>query len=57
MMSLAMLISWDIWNERNARVFRNHSMTNNMIVAKIKDEVNMWGLVGAKHLSIVMLRE
>ena len=56
-MSLAMLISWEIWNERNARVFRNHAKTNNMIVEKIKNEVTMWGLAGAKALSNVILRE
>ena len=56
-MSLAMLISFEIWNERTARVFQNHAKTNNMIVEKIKNEVTMWGLAGAKALSNVILRE
>jgi hypothetical protein len=38
MTSPAMLISWEIWNERNARVFKNHYATTAMIVQKIKEE-------------------
>jgi hypothetical protein len=57
MASLAMLVSWEIWKERNARVFRNTSITSIMLVAKIKDEAAMWCLAGAKALSNVMSRE
>jgi hypothetical protein len=31
---LAMLISWKIWKERNARVFWNEASSSNMIVSK-----------------------
>jgi hypothetical protein len=55
--SLAMLVSWEIWKERNARVFRNKSVTIAMLVTKIKDEANLWRLAGAKALSNVMPRE
>ena len=57
MMSLAMLVSWEIWKERNARVFRHHSSTNAMVVTRIKDEAIMWGLARAKAVSNVMPRE
>jgi hypothetical protein len=30
MASLAMLISWEIWKERNSRFFRNEASTSNM---------------------------
>jgi hypothetical protein len=41
MASLAMLVNWEIWKERNARVFTNKSSTSNMLILKIKEEVNL----------------
>jgi predicted negative regulator of RcsB-dependent stress response len=52
MASLAMLVSWEIWKERNARVFRNNASTLSMLVTKIKDEAVIWSLAGAKALSV-----
>jgi hypothetical protein len=57
MASLAMLMSWEIWKERNARVFRNTASTIAMMVARVKEEVTMWSFAGAKALSSVMPRE
>jgi hypothetical protein len=57
MASLAMLRSWKFWKEQNARLFWNRASTANMLVAKIKEEVTMWSLVGTKVLSIVIPRE
>jgi hypothetical protein len=57
MASLAMLVSWEIWKERNGRVFRNNASTLSMLVTKIKDEAAIWSLAGAKALSVVMPRE
>jgi hypothetical protein len=55
--SLVMLVSWEIWNERNARVFRKVSSMPNVITSRIKAEVRLWGLAGAKRLSSLMPRE
>ena len=55
--SIAMLVSWEVWLERNARVFQNKSSTPNMLIQKIKDEMVMWGIAGAKSLSSIMPRE
>jgi predicted negative regulator of RcsB-dependent stress response len=57
MASLAMLISWEIWNERNARVFRQYFSTSDMVINRIKDEAWLWCLAGAKALCNIMLRE
>jgi hypothetical protein len=57
MVSLAMLISWEIWKERNARVFRNTYTTSSFIIIKIKEEIALWSLVGAKAVGNVMPRE
>ena len=46
-----------IWKERNGRVFRNQCSTFNMVLSKIKDEMAMWSLAGAKALSNIMPRE
>lgn len=50
MTSITLLVSWEIWNERNARVFRNKHASPPTIFAKIKFEANLWVLVGAKRL-------
>ena len=57
MLSLMMLVSWEIWKERNARVFRGTAVPVGVIVAKIKDEYKLWCFAGAKCLSNVMPRE
>ena len=55
--SLAMLVSWEIWLERNARVFQNKAITATMLLQKIKNEVVLWSTAGAKALCNVMPRE
>ena len=55
--SLAMMVSWEVWMERNAQVFRNNSTTATIVIAKIKEEANRWCLAGAKALCNLMPRE
>jgi hypothetical protein len=55
--SFMILISWEVWKERNTRVFNNKATTAPMLVAKIKDEIALWSLAGAKALSNIMPRE
>jgi hypothetical protein len=57
MASLAMLVSWEIWHERNARIFQNNISAVNMIVFKIKGDVALWSMAEAKASSIVMPRD
>jgi hypothetical protein len=57
MASLALLISWEIWKERNARIFRHHFSTSGMVITRIKDEARLWCLAGAKALCVFMPRE
>lgn len=54
MASLALLTSWAIWNERNARVFRHKSAPPFVILALIKGEAALWVAAGAKKLSSIM---
>jgi hypothetical protein len=55
--SITMLVSWTIWNERNARVFNNKAAPTTVLLELIKSEVRLWIAAGAKNLSLVMLRE
>ena len=55
--SILMLVMWEMWKERNARVFRNTASLTTIIVAKIKEEAHLWALAGANHLSALMSRE
>jgi hypothetical protein len=38
LVTLIMLVSWVIWNERNVRVFQNIAMLSNIVVEKIRGE-------------------
>jgi hypothetical protein len=55
--SLVMLMSWKSWKERNVLMFRDTYTTSSYIVIKIKEEISLWSLAGAKALSIAMPRE
>ena len=49
--SLIILVCWEVWKERNSRVFEHTESTNFMVLQRIKDEARLWILAGAKHLS------
>jgi hypothetical protein len=55
--SLLLLTAWEIWNERNARVFRSVASMPTRVVSTIKSNAILWGLAGAKFLSALMPRE
>jgi hypothetical protein len=52
--TLTMLTVWEIWNERNARVFRNKQSPSFVILDRIKTEARLWVLAGAKKLGSIM---
>ena len=52
--SLALLVTWEIWNERNARVFQNKFSPPFIILDKIKKEIRLQITAGAKGLSEIM---
>jgi hypothetical protein len=55
--SLTLLLSWEVWNERNARVFNNKHAPPSVLLENIKCEARLWVLAGAKRLSNLMPRE
>uniref|UniRef100_J3N9Y1 Reverse transcriptase zinc-binding domain-containing protein n=1 Tax=Oryza brachyantha TaxID=4533 RepID=J3N9Y1_ORYBR len=48
--SLAMLVIWQIWCERNHRVFQRKELSLQQILTRIKDEIGIWKACGAKFL-------
>jgi hypothetical protein len=53
--SAVALITWELWKERNTRVFSNKQASMPMaVMQKIKEESKNWILVGAKHLADIM---
>ena len=55
--SLTMLVTWTIWNERNARVFRFKSAPPTILLNTISTEANLWVTAGAKKLGSFISRE
>ncbi|KAE8799367.1 hypothetical protein D1007_25306 [Hordeum vulgare] len=44
---LVHLITWEIWRERNTRVFNQEYMTADGMQTGIKEEIRLWNLAGA----------
>ena len=55
--SLTLLVTWEVWNERNARVFQNKSVPSLVLLEKVKTEARLWVLAGAKCLDSFIPRE
>ncbi|KAF7083940.1 LOW QUALITY PROTEIN: hypothetical protein CFC21_087660 [Triticum aestivum] len=52
--SLMLLISWELWKERNAQIFCNNAVPVGVDVARIKEETLLWSIAGARHLNNIM---
>jgi hypothetical protein len=48
--SLTLLTDWEIWQERNVRIFLHKASPTFIILDKIKCEAKLWVLAGAKDL-------
>jgi hypothetical protein len=46
--SLTLLVSWEVWNEINARVFRRKHTPSFVLLSNIKKEARLWVIAGAK---------
>jgi hypothetical protein len=54
MKSLATLICWIIWRERNARIFNREEKTLPRLIIEIKDEARQWFRAGAKNIGPIV---
>ena len=55
--SLTLLVSWTIWNERNARVFRHKSAPPPILLNTILEEAKLWVIAAAKKLGPIVFPE
>jgi hypothetical protein len=46
-----MLISWEVWKERNNRVFNQKETPPTRLLEKVKAEAAFWARAGAKNLA------
>ena len=53
--SAIVLLTWEIWKERNARIFNNKSLTPPELMQKIKEEGRNWILAGNKYLGEIII--
>ncbi|OEL17550.1 hypothetical protein BAE44_0021431, partial [Dichanthelium oligosanthes] len=53
--SLILLVAWELWNQRNARIFRR-KFTSSEDLVKIKEEATTWCAARAKWLSEIIPR-
>ena len=45
--SLILLAAWEIWMERNRRVFQQKELSVDLLVTRIRDEAILWNVAGA----------
>jgi hypothetical protein len=55
--SITLLVSWEVWNERIDRVFRNKNAPLNVVIDRVKREARLWVIAGAKMLGGMMSGE
>ncbi|WVZ94293.1 LOW QUALITY PROTEIN: hypothetical protein U9M48_040199 [Paspalum notatum var. saurae] len=44
-------VCWEIWLERNNRIFNRSESPNGVVLQKIKVEAHLWAIAGAKGLA------
>ena len=49
-----LLVTWELWLERNARTFKTAERPVHILLLKIKEEARTWGVAGAEHLSALL---
>jgi hypothetical protein len=49
--SLVLLVSWEVWKERNRRTFNGNSRTPAHLLALIRDEGDSWIASGFRSLA------
>lgn len=52
--TLILLIVWEVWKERNRRIFDHKEAATSYLLSKIKEEAGMWALAGAKRLGEII---
>jgi hypothetical protein len=53
--SIAILLIWKIWCERNNRIFNTKEKTLDNVLQDIKDTASMWCVAGVKKLASTLV--
>lgn len=54
MRSMAILVMWELWKERNARIFQQKLRSEPPLFSWIQDEARNWTMAGAKPLAQII---
>jgi hypothetical protein len=54
---MTLLISWEIWKERNNPIFDRRGASVPSFINRIKDEASLWIAAGTKDLAGLLARE
>jgi hypothetical protein len=54
--SIFVLVAWELWKERNARLFRGSATQPPQLLASIKHHAELWVQAGAKALGRLLQR-
>lgn len=57
MASLAMLVSWIIWNEMNSKDFHQNSAPSMILLNNILTKAHLWAMAGVRKLRKILVRE
>ena len=49
--SIVIFVCWEVWMERNARIFNRTEAPSFVVTTKIRDETTLWIVAGAKHVA------
>jgi hypothetical protein len=47
--SLLQLTAWEIWKERNRRIFQKEELSVEELAIRIRDEAALWNMAGEKN--------
>ena len=54
---IVILVTWEIWKERNCRVFRHQETSATAVMSTTKKEALAWVAAGAKDVAGLVLRD
>jgi hypothetical protein len=54
MPTLVVIVSWELWNKRIARVLKHKSSKTLVVFCRIKLEAKFWSVFGAEHMGYLV---
>jgi hypothetical protein len=54
--SLVILVCWEVWLKRHARIFNRTEVPSFVVAIKIRDKALLWTMAGTMHLARLISR-